>query len=74
MAKIKSPNEQYTGISAGVSFVNGVGECDDPERLKWFDRSGYSVDEVDTPDKPEGAEPDQDTTDSDKHKSTKTGK
>lgn len=45
MAKIKAPNEQYTGVSAGVSFVNGVGECDDPERLKWFVRSGYMVEE-----------------------------
>lgn len=50
MAIIKSPNEQYTGVSAGVSFVNGVGECNDPERLKWFERSGYIVEEVDIPD------------------------
>lgn len=45
MSIIKAPNEQYTGISAGVSFVNGVGQCEDPERLKWFERSGYVIEE-----------------------------
>ncbi|SEU32704.1 hypothetical protein [Paenibacillus sp. NFR01] len=50
MAKIFAPNTQYTGISAGVAFANGVGECDDPERLKWFERSGYTVEtEPETP-------------------------
>lgn len=43
MAKINAPNKQYTGISAGVTFVNGVGEASDTELLKWFKRSGYDV-------------------------------
>jgi hypothetical protein len=55
VAIIKSPNEQYTGVSAGVSFVNGVGECNEPERLKWFERSGYIVEEVYVPDPGAGA-------------------
>lgn len=88
MAIIKAPNKQYTGISAGVSFINGVGECDDLERLKWFERSGYNVEEVveqdkkepdvppTAPAKPEGSEPapDPDSPDGDKPKGTKAGK
>lgn len=43
MAKIKTPNEQYTGLSAGVSFCNGVGETDDPYLIEWFKQHGYTV-------------------------------
>ena len=43
MAKVIAPNKQYTGISAGVTFVNGVGETSNPELLKWFERHGYKV-------------------------------
>ncbi len=46
MAKIKAPNEQYTGISAGVPFVCGVGETDKPELLDWFKEHGYAVEEA----------------------------
>ena len=28
--KIKSPNKDYTGVSASVPFCNGVGETEDP--------------------------------------------
>lgn len=43
MPKIHSPNKQYTGVSASVSFVNGAGECSDPHLLDWFELHGYTV-------------------------------
>lgn len=43
MAKIYAPNKEYTGISAGVPFVTGVGETDDPRLLEWFRTHGYEV-------------------------------
>lgn len=43
MAKIYAPNKQYTGISASVMFVNGVGETSDPHLIKWFRERGYKV-------------------------------
>lgn len=45
MAKIFAPNKQYTGISAGVNFVNGIGECTDPYLISWFKEKGYRVEE-----------------------------
>ncbi len=41
--KIYAPNEAYTGISAGVAFVNGVGETHESSRLEWFRERGYKV-------------------------------
>lgn len=53
MAKIYAPNKQYTGISAGVNFVNGIGECTDPYLISWFETKGYIVEKesviVETP-------------------------
>src|SRR5690606_1226951 len=43
MARIYAPNKQYTGISASVRFVNGVGETSDPYLIKWFRERGYKV-------------------------------
>lgn len=43
MAKIYAPNKQYTGLSASVMFVNGVGETSDPNLIKWFRERGYKV-------------------------------
>ncbi len=45
MAKIYAPNKQYTGISASVSFVKGVGETEVTTLLKWFEEHGYTVEE-----------------------------
>lgn len=47
--KIKSPNEDYTGVSASVPFCNGVGETEDPYLIQWFKDHGYKVEE--TPEK-----------------------
>ena len=46
MAKIYAPNKDYTGISAGVHFSQGVGECTDPYLLGWFKSKGYTVEEI----------------------------
>jgi hypothetical protein len=49
MPKVFAPNKQYTGLSAGVTFVNGVGETDIPHVLDWFREHGYIVEEGDPP-------------------------
>ena len=49
MAKIKAPNKDYTGVSASVSFSNGIGETNDPALIRWFRRHGYAVEVEKTP-------------------------
>lgn len=44
--KVYAPNKQYTGMSASVSFCNGVAETDDPRLLHWFKSHGYEVEEL----------------------------
>lgn len=44
--KIKSPNRDYTGVSASVPFCNGVGETEDPRLIQWFKEHGYEVEET----------------------------
>lgn len=48
MTKIYTPNNRYTGITAGVSFVNGVGETDNQYLISWFEEKGYIVKKEDT--------------------------
>lgn len=43
--KIFAQNKQYAGISAGVGFTSGVGECTDPHVLDWFKSKGYTIEE-----------------------------
>lgn len=43
MAVIKSPNQEYTGTSAGVYFVKGVGNTDNENLIEWFRDRGYEV-------------------------------
>ena len=43
MAVIKSPNQEYTGTSAGVYFVNGLGNTDNENLIEWFRDRGYEV-------------------------------
>lgn len=45
MSKIYAPNRQYTGVTASVNFVNGVGETEDVYLLAYFAEKGYSVGE-----------------------------
>lgn len=54
MAKVTSPNKSYNGVSAGVRFVEGVGEFDPKKQIaarEYFERHGYSIGS-DAPDKP----------------------
>lgn len=44
--KIIAPNGEYTGISATVAFVKGVGETDDPHLAEWFNENGYEVEDI----------------------------
>lgn len=44
--KVFAPNKQYTGTSASVPFLNGVGETEDPRLLHWFQRHGYEVEDL----------------------------
>ena len=43
MAKVIAPNQHYSGLSATVMFVNGVGETDNENLLQWFEDKGYTV-------------------------------
>ena len=43
MAKILAPNKKYCGVSASVSFVDGVGYTEDEDLIKWFDDHGYEA-------------------------------
>lgn len=47
MAKIYAPNKRYTGLIAGVSFVDGVGETDNQYYINWFEEKGYIVEAED---------------------------
>ncbi len=53
LAKIKAPNREYNGISAGVTFINGVGETSDPFIIGWFKERGYEVEEPKEAQEPE---------------------
>lgn len=43
MAQIIAPNKDYTGESASVTFVKGVGETSDAYLIGWFKEHGYAV-------------------------------
>ncbi|WP_217183375.1 hypothetical protein [Streptomyces sp. AC495_CC817] len=42
---IKAPVETFTGLVAGVHFVDGVGKTDDEAAIAYFERQGYGVGE-----------------------------
>lgn len=43
MTKIYAPNKSADGIFASVRFVDGVGETDNVNLIKWFSNHGYSI-------------------------------
>lgn len=49
MAKVYAPLQDYNGISASVTFVNGVGETDNENLLEWFEEKGYTVERDEKP-------------------------
>lgn len=52
MAQIIAPNKDYTGESASVPFVKGVGETSDAYLIEWFKEHGYTVIEDDAAEVP----------------------
>ena len=47
MFKITIPtNKSYTGITAGVAFVNGEGKTDSQWIADWFLENGYEVEKL----------------------------
>lgn len=65
--KVTTPVKGHTGTVAGVTFVDGVGETDDPNALAYFRRHGYVLDGKqkgsDTPTESDAAESEDDDTD-----------
>lgn len=49
MPTVRTPVPGFAGMSAGVEFVDGVGETDDPRALSYFRRAGYHIDEQSEP-------------------------
>lgn len=49
MAKVYAPLKDYNGISASITFVNGVGETDNENLLEWFEEKGYTVEREEKP-------------------------
>lgn len=44
--KVNTPEEGYTGLIAGVSFVDGEGNTSDEWAVNWFRENGYSITEI----------------------------
>ena len=40
---IKSPVKGYSGITAGVAFLDGVGQTTNAYLIRWFKEHGYTV-------------------------------
>lgn len=45
MAFIRTKVSAFTGKRAGVNFVDGKGETNDPYLINWFKTNGYTVDD-----------------------------
>lgn len=56
MAKIYSPNESYTGVSASVAFSKGIGFTKDKHLIEWFKEHEYKVDETEDQQKNDNGE------------------
>jgi len=41
--KIFTPSKTYSGVRAGVRFINGEGETDNKELIGWFKSKGYFI-------------------------------
>lgn len=49
MKTVRAPQSDYSGVSAGVSFTDGIGYTDDDNALAYFRASGYEVTNGGTP-------------------------
>jgi hypothetical protein len=45
MTKITTPVADFTGDVVGVTFVKGTGQSDDPVKLAYFGRHGYTIEQ-----------------------------
>lgn len=50
MVKITAPNSQYSGVSAGIRFADGVAYTDNVRAIDWFKEHKYEVEENAIPD------------------------
>ena len=48
--KITTPSKGYTGVIAGIPFVNGEAETEDRWLISWFTEKGYTVEEIEEDD------------------------
>lgn len=44
--KVHSREEGYTGVSAGISFLNGDGITGNKHIADWHERKGYKVEKI----------------------------
>lgn len=44
--KVRTKNPQFSGVRAGIKFVNGVGETSDAKAAPQLRRLGYTVEDV----------------------------
>lgn len=49
MKTVHAPQSDYSGVSAGVIFIDGVGYTDHPGALAYFEANGYTVTDGGTP-------------------------
>ena len=61
----------YSGESASVFFVEGVGETDDPHLIEWFKSKGYAIEDEPEPVKEPDDKPDDKPSGEDKPKQGK---
>lgn len=54
MARVTTPVKGFTGTVVGVTFVEGVGETDNPAALGYFARRGYTIEAEEAPPFPDG--------------------
>lgn len=45
MKRITAPNPNYKGVSASVTFEDGIGYTDDENLIGWFNEHGYKVED-----------------------------
>ena len=44
--KVRTRNPKFTGVRAGIKFVNGVGETSDEKAVAQLKRLGYTVEDA----------------------------
>lgn len=55
--KIQTPVKGFSGQVAGVHFIDGLGETENPAALAYFERQGYPIGEASETGKTDGGAP-----------------